>query len=73
MYIFKISHEQINYDCNLGHVIVATNKAQVRELAKSVKGDELPEIWDKAPIEKIGEYTGLKKKPFIVLTDFLSA
>ena len=69
MYIFTISHEQKDYDCNIAHVIVADLTEEVRELAKSKSQAEGTDIWDKAPIKKIGEYTGKKTYSHIVLTN----
>lgn len=36
MKIFLIEHDKFNYDAYSGHVIVANNENEVRELAKKV-------------------------------------
>jgi len=72
MRIFKIATEDHNVSCDYysGHVIVANNEMQVRELAIEVAADEGKEVWKTALIENVGLYTGQQKKPFVLLSDF---
>ena len=70
MKIYTIEHDEFNYDAYLGHVIVANDKKEVREIAKKGSADEGKEVWDKAKIIIEGEYTGKKKEPFTMLSDF---
>lgn len=70
MKIYTIQHDKINYDCYIGHVIVANNHEEVRKLAKDIAADEGVEIWNNAIIEKCGEYTCHRKEPFILMSNF---
>lgn len=69
MNIYKISHNTWMYDVLLGAVIVANNVKEVRHLAKEESGDEGVLIWESAPIELLGKYTGEEEYPFVVLMD----
>ena len=70
MRIFLIKHNYIDYDCHLGHIIVADNEKQVRKLAKINYRGEGKDIWNYAEVMEQGVYTGLRTKPFILLSDF---
>lgn len=70
MKIFLIEHDEFNYDAYLGHVIVANNENEVRELAKKGSADEGKDIWDKAIVTEEGVYSGTKTEPFKLLSDF---
>ena len=70
MNIYKISHEMDEYNVFLGHVIVARSEAEVRWIAQKTHADEGGPVWDTAIVEEIGEYTGLRPHPFIVLSDY---
>lgn len=70
MKIFFITHNKWDYNCYLGHVIVANNETEVRELSKKNSASEGIDIWDNATVTVIGEYTGNETKPFILLSDF---
>lgn len=56
MKIFSITHDKWGYDCYVGHIIVANNEIEVRELAKEGSADEGNHIWDVAPITIEGGY-----------------
>ena len=62
--------DENDYDCVSGHVIVANNEQEVRNIAMKVAGDEGREIWNTTKLIKVGNYTGTKTNPFILLTDF---
>ena len=71
MNIYKIPHDEFEYDYYMGHVIVANNRQEVLDLAKDTPdGNEPWAVWDKATIETIGQYFGDKIQPFILLSDF---
>ena len=70
MKIFLITHDKWGYDCYSGHVIVANNENEVRELAKKGSADEGNDIWDIATVTIEGDYTGNKTEPFKLLSDF---
>ena len=70
MKIFLIEHDEFNYDAYSGHVIVANNENEVRELAKKGSADEGKDIWDKAIVTEEGVYSGTKTEPFKLLSDF---
>lgn len=72
MNIFSIKHDQGGYDRYRGHIIVANNEEEVRNLAKEEAAEEGVDIWDTATIKVEGNYTGNKTEPFIVLSDFLA-
>lgn len=58
------------YDIYLGHVIVANDEAEVRQLAKNESADEGGKIWDSAKVTECGDYTCDRTEPFILLSDF---
>ena len=70
MNVFLIKHSEREYDYYLGHVIIANNKDEVIKLAKKNSRDEGEKIWDEAMITMIGEYTGNRKRAFVLLSDF---
>jgi len=70
MKIFSITHNRWGYDCYSGHIIVANNENEVRELAKKVSAGEGNDIWDVATVMIEGDYTGNKTEPFKLLSDF---
>ena len=70
MKICLISIDDWTYDCNSDHVIVARDTDEVIKLAQSVAADEGKLIWYSAKISIIGDYTGDKTEPFILLTSF---
>jgi hypothetical protein len=70
MKIFSITHDKWGYDCYSGHIIVANNEIEVRELAKKGSADEGNDIWDVATVTIEGDYTGNKTEPFKLLSDF---
>lgn len=70
MKIYTIEHKEFEYDSFLGHVIVANNEKEVIELAKKDNADEGEKVWDTATIEKHGDYTCDRTKPFILMSDF---
>ena len=71
MKIFIIEqNENTGYDCYFAYIIAADFKPTVRRLAADHPGDEGKEVWQKAKITKIGIYTGRKKRPHIILSDF---
>lgn len=73
MKIYTIEHHgKFCYDSHLEHVIVADNHEQVIELAISNAGDEGAEIWKTATITEHGTYTGDKKEPFVLLSEYAS-
>ena len=72
MKIYTIKHNEFIQESYLGHVIVANNKKEARELAKERSADEGKNIWDKAEIVIEGEYVGKNKRPFIMLSDYRS-
>lgn len=61
------------HDQSIAHVIVADSKKQVRQIAKAQSGDEDKKVWDNATISDLGIYTGRKKTPFLVVTDYHEA
>ncbi len=70
MKIFTIKHQETDYDCYLGHTIVANTAEEVRKIAKSKSADEGREIWDTAEVIECGIYTCHRTKPFILMSDF---
>ncbi|WP_374440475.1 hypothetical protein [Epilithonimonas sp.] len=70
MKIYTIQHDKKDWDCYMGHVIVANNHEEVRKLAKDIAEDEGVEIWNDAIIEECGEYTSQRNEPFILMSDF---
>lgn len=63
--------DNVGYDENAGHIIVAFDEEQVLKMAKeNIYCYEKPYVWDKAVIVKLGIYGGEQKKPFCVLSDF---
>ena len=72
MKIFLIEQNFTGYDSFSGHVIVANNENEVRELAKQRSGFEGTGIWDIATITIEGNYTGNETEPFILLSDYLA-
>lgn len=73
MKIFLIKNNDFvcfDYDAYSGHVIVASNENDVRELAKKCSADEGRDVWEKATVTEEGIYTGTKTEPFILLSDF---
>ena len=73
MKIFSITHDKFGYDFYLGHIIVANNENEVRELAKKGCSDEGNDIWDVATVTIEGNYTGKKTEPFKLLSDYKAA
>lgn len=73
MNIYKISHDEQDYDVFMGHVIVASNKIQVVQLAIEISRDEGKDVWLLAPIEEVGVYNGDENEPFILLSDYHGA
>lgn len=63
-------HTRKSWDENAGHVIAANTEEEVRDIAKIAARGEGPEVWDAATVTMVGEYTGTKVEPFIILTDF---
>jgi hypothetical protein len=51
------------------HVIVANDEVEVRKVAKRTDSNKETD-WDKAKITLQGIYTGERKNPFIILSDF---
>lgn len=73
MNIYLIEHEKFDiYDAYSGHVVAANNKKEVIDIAKEGSADEGKEIWDTAKITLQGKYTGVNKKPFKILSDFMA-
>ena len=71
MNIYKIHHDDFEYDSYMAHVIVAFGRIQVRQIAQNkTDGAEGKEAWQDAKIEYLGEYNGEATEPFIVLSDF---
>lgn len=70
MKIYLIEHKKTDFDCYMGHVIVANNETEVRELAKKGYADEGEDVWNKATVTEEGNYSGKIKKPFKLLSDF---
>jgi len=73
MKIFKITSNFVNLDCNLEHVIVANKIKEVRLLAADNAADEGKNVWLSAKVEKVGDYTGDKTEPFILITNTLNS
>ena len=71
MKIYLISHERYGSDHFIAHVVVAHSKDKVRNIAKNCHANEGTEIWDNAKIIVCGNYTGKRKRPFILLSEFL--
>jgi hypothetical protein len=70
MKIFLITHNEFGYDSYSGHVVVANSEEEVRILAKKDSADEGELVWDTANVSIVGEYSGDKTDPFILLSDF---
>jgi hypothetical protein len=73
MQIYLIKHKEKGHDIYCGHVIVAKNISQVRQLAMDNSADEGEEIWQNAVVSIVGVYTGNATNPFILLSDFNAA
>lgn len=70
MNIYLIKHDEQGYDYCLGHVIIAHDEEEVIDIAKQGHSDEGRAVWDTAFVELLGEYTGERLEPIIILTDF---
>ena len=70
MKIYIIWIKEYDYESYYEHVIVANNRKEVVELASKRHGDEGSKIWETAKISKEGDYTGRKKKPFLLSSSF---
>lgn len=70
MKIFSIKHNKMGYDYFSGHIIVANDEIEVRQIAKKCSADEGIGAWDAAAVTIEGEYTGEKKEPFMLLSSF---
>lgn len=70
MKIFVITHTNYGYDVYNGHVVIANDESEVRQLAKSLACGEGEDVWDVAEIQQVGIYIDSKKEPFILLSDF---
>ena len=70
IYLITCDTEEVEYNYYSGHVIIADNEHEVREVAKILSTNEGKEVWDKAHIEFLGEYTKDVEKPFMVLSSF---
>ena len=70
MKIYVINRVATAYDENVGHVIVANSRKEVRALAEKSARDEEPSAWRAADIKCLGKYGKKAKKAFIVLTEF---
>lgn len=70
MKIYTIKHKSTLHDAYHGHVIVANSQSEVRQIAESKSGDEGKDIWKTADVVCHGTYTGVNKRPFILLSDF---
>ena len=70
MKIYTIGHEEFEYDAYMGHVVVANNELEVRELAKKVSVFEGEIVWETAKIEQHGDYTCHRTEPFILLSNY---
>ena len=69
--IFKIRQDKDRgYDTYGGHIIAGFNEVDVRSLAVNKSADEGEEAWLDGDIEIMGDYTGPKAQPFILLSDF---
>ncbi len=66
MNIYHIYLEEYDFDFAYSFVVVANTIKEARSLAKDRSCAEGREIWDTAKYNKVGEYTGKNKKPFIV-------
>ncbi|MFK5894969.1 MAG: hypothetical protein QM504_17260 [Pseudomonadota bacterium] len=73
MKIYLIKHDEIIFDANLGHVIVANNTNEVRGLAIKASVDEGENIWNMASVTEEGAYSGTNTEPFILLSNFYSS
>ena len=70
MKIYKLTQcENICWDAVTGFVIVANSENEAREVARGKHRDEGSEVWDSAPIEEVGTYTGQATTPFVLMAD----
>ena len=70
IYLITCDTEEVEYNYYSGHVIVANNEQEVREIAKLLSINEGKEVWDKAHIKIISEYIGDKQIPAVILSSF---
>lgn len=70
MNIYLVDREDVDYDETATAVVVAANVAGAREVAKSTRGDQSPDVWDSAKVERLG--VALKKytEPAVIHADF---
>jgi len=71
MKIYLISHERYGSDHFIAHVVVAHSKDEVHNMSKERHANEGSQVWDNAKIIVCGDYTGKRKRPFILLSKFL--
>ena len=72
MNIYELSRDTEDWDCFIAHVVVAHSRREAKELADSGREPCSPS-WGSAKITKVGIYTGRRKTPFVVLSDFRAA
>ena len=70
MKIIKISIPLQGYDTYDAHIIACDDSEEAIRLARVKAADYGMGVWSLAKIEMLGEYTGKKKKPFIILSSF---
>ena len=75
IYLIKLMNSEEQYDCYLGHVIVANSELEVRQLAEDERAPfEASGRWvesnDNCIISTISDYTGNESLPFIILSAF---
>jgi len=76
MYIYKITREGADFDEYKGHVVVANTRSEAIEVAKSqpLRAYAEPKnVWESAKICCVGEYSGRRRKPFILLSHNVGA
>lgn len=71
MKIYLFSIDWVGYYTNDAFVIVANNKDECIKIAQASAADEGPEAWtNKKDITCVGNYTGKRKKAFMLSNSF---
>ena len=72
MKIYLIKRKDIvDRDEYVAHVVAANNYKEVVSLAKK-ESIESVKVWDSAIITIVGKSSGIEKKPYIILSEYLA-
>jgi len=69
---YFVRTDTVGYDEHDGAVIAAYSDGEARTTAKTLRGDQSADVWDRATVDEIG-FANAQQSPGIILASFRSA